>query len=158
MPVKKDSIQKDAPKNAEETRKDYKIGKGKPPKGTPFTSENQPDNPGRKTSLLKKWIKDNGISIQDVRLVMKGIIMDNNIDDLKKIGDDPTESMLTRTIIKAYLKDFEAGRIDTLNSILDRVYGKANQDINLSGEFTTVTITAKERADRIAQLKKELEE
>lgn len=152
MPTDKQKSNKGKQKNGTLSGGEYKVGPGKPPLETRFSSEHQPANSGRKPSLLKKYIIDNGISIQDVRIILKGLIMDNTVSELMKISDDETEPMMTRTVIKAYLKDFEAGRIDTLNSILDRVYGKADQSIGISGSLATHDMTPEELDKRIDEL------
>lgn len=99
--------------------------------GKKFSSENQPDNPGRKPSLLKSYIVDNGISVQDVRLVLKNIILDNTEAELKKLSIDKEQPMIIRTVIKAYLHDFKNSSVYNLNSFLDRIYGCATKEIKL---------------------------
>lgn len=139
-------------KNGNDSGKAYTVGKGKPPKETQFTSENQPANAGRKPSLLKAYIQDNGVSIQDVRLVFKNIIFEKTKEELDELLQDESQPMLVRTITGAYLKDFEAGRIDIINSLLDRIFGKADQAIQLSGMVETASLTPEERKARIAEL------
>jgi hypothetical protein len=99
--------------------------------GNRFSSENQPENPGRKPSLLKSYIVDNGVSVQDVRLVLKNIILENTEADLKLIGADKSQPMIVRTVIKAYLHDFKNSSVYNLNSFLDRIYGCAAKEIKL---------------------------
>ena len=154
MPVKKDCMKNDTQKNGNETGKTYVVGKGKPPKETQFTSTNQPANSGRKPSLLKDYIQDNGVSISDVRLVFKNIIFEKTKEELDELLGDESQPMLVRAIVGAYLRDFESGRIDIINSILDRVYGKSEQAVQLSGLLETSTLTPDERKKRIAELEK----
>ena len=138
-------------KNAEKTT--YEVGYGKPPKnGVKFSSDNQPENNGRKPSLLKAYIQDNGVSIQDVRLVFKNIIFEKTKEQLDDLLGDESQPMLIRAIVGAYLKDFESGRIDIINSILDRIYGKADQSVQLSGMIETASLTPEQRKERIAEL------
>jgi len=138
-------------KNDEKTT--YEVGYGKPPKnGVKFASDNQPANNGRKPSLLKAYIQDNGVSIQDVRLVFKNIIFEKTKEELDELLSDESQPMLVRTITGAYLKDFESGRIDIINSLLDRIFGKADQAIQLSGMVETSSLTPEERKARIAEL------
>lgn len=142
---------KDKPENASKTR-EYEVGNKKPPKDKQFTSENQPDNNGRKPSMLKAYIVDNGVSIQDVRLVIKNIIMENTKEELEIIQKDEAKPMLMRVLIGAYLKDFESGSIYNLNSLLDRVYGKAEQPV--TGNFDITSYSPKEREKRLSELEK----
>ena len=137
-------------KNVNDSGKGYEIGYGKPPKDKQFTSENQPGNQGRKPSKLRHYIIDNDVSIHDVRLVLKNIVMENTWQELLVIFRDESQPMLVRSIIGAYLKDFENHKIDNLNTVLDRIYGKALQEVALSGEV--VTLTPEERRARIKEL------
>ena len=133
---------------------EYEVGDRKPPKDKQFTSENQPANKGRKPSLLREYIKDNGVSIQDVRLVFKNIVFEKTKEELEELLTDESQPMLVRTIISAYMKDFESGRIDIINSILDRVFGKAEQSVQVTGLLETSALTPDERKARIAELEK----
>ena len=137
-----------------ESGKNYEVGKCKPPRETRFTSENQPENTGRRPSLLKAYINDNGVSIQDVRLVFKNIVFEKTKEELEDLLTDEGQPMLVRTIISAYMKDFESGRIDIINSILDRVFGKAEQSVQVNGLLETASLTPEERKARIAELEK----
>ena len=119
------------------------------PNGNPqnlkkFTSDYRPKNPGRKPSKLKKYIKDNNIGIQDVRLMMKSVLaMDE--DQLKEKLSDPTVPMMIRLFIRAYMQDFKLGRLDNFNSMIDRIFGKADQNINMNGDMAITQMTPEER-------------
>lgn len=124
---KKPSSRATKPKNGTKTagfKKGNTLGKK-------FSSENQPENNGRKPSLLKNYIVDNGVSVQDVRLVLKNIILDNTESELKKLATDKEQPMIVRTVIKAYLHDFKNSSVYNLNSFLDRIYGCAAKEIKL---------------------------
>jgi hypothetical protein len=126
------------------------------PSGNPqnlkkFTSDYRPKNPGRKPSKLKKYIKDNNIGIQDVRLMMKSVLaMDE--DQLKAKLSDSTVPMMIRLFIRAYMQDFKLGRLDNFNSMLDRIFGKADQNINMNGDMAITQMTPEEREERIRAL------
>jgi hypothetical protein len=116
-----------------------------------FTSDYRPKNPGRKPSKLKKYIKDNNIGIQDVRLMMKSVLaMDE--DQLKAKLSDSTVPMMIRLFIRAYMQDFKLGRLDNFNSMLDRIFGKADQNINMNGDMAITQMTPEEREERIRVL------
>jgi hypothetical protein len=93
-----------------------------------------PVNPGRKPSLLKAFIKDNGTSAKDVQLIFKNIIFEKTEAELTTLMNDKEQPMLIRGMIKAFLTDYVHGRIDALNSVLDRVYGKALQEMHFVDE------------------------
>ena len=73
-------------------------------------------------------------------------------EELDELLQDESQPMLVRTITGAYLKDFESGRIDIINSLLDRIFGRADQAIQLSGMVETASMTPDERKARIAEL------
>jgi hypothetical protein len=93
----------------------------------PFSSENPPKNPGRKPSALNAFIKDSGISIDDVRRVMKNVVFEKNQEELQTLLTDKGQPMLVRLLVKAFLTDFSNGRLDNIEKLLDRIYGKSTQ-------------------------------
>lgn len=126
------------------------------PNGNPqnlkkFTSDYRPKNPGRKPSKLRKYIKDNNIGIEDVRMMMKTVLaMDEN--QLKEKLSDPAVPMMIRLFIRAYMQDFKLGRLDNFNSMIDRIFGKADQNINMNGDMAITQMTPEERDERIRAL------
>lgn len=124
------------------------------PEGKRFSAENQPPNAGRRPNILTKVIKDNGISRNDVNLVIKNVIMDHTKAEIDAICKDPKEPMLVRVIARAYLQDFKQGKIINLNLLLDRVYGQAEQTVNIN-DFSTMTY--EQKLERVKQLQAERE-
>jgi hypothetical protein len=100
--------------------------------GKTFSSTRQPAKNGRKPSKLKKYIKDNDVSISDVKLVIKNIILTKTKPELDELCKDETQLMLVRVLVKSFLSDFKSGSIYNLNSLLDRIYGEAEQNININ--------------------------
>ncbi len=126
------------------------------PRGNPqnlkkFTSDYRPKNPGRKPSKLKKYIKDNNIGIQDVRLMMKSVLAMDEVQLRDKMIDQSVPMMI-RLFIRAYMQDFKLGRLDNFNSMLDRIFGKADQNINMNGDMAITQMTPEEREERIRAL------
>ena len=102
------------PENKEQTSENvsgrYENIKGK---GNRFTTDNQPAKRGRKPSLYRQ-IKE--LLGTDARAELSR-------EDYYR---------LIRFLIRAVVKDSRAGRMDSLNSLLDRLFGKAAQP--LAGE------------------------
>ena len=117
--------------------KDEKVGPYHPPKKCRFTSSNQPKNNGRKPSQLKRYIKDNNLGIEDVRLIMKFMLTKTEAE-LEEIQDDVSRPMMVRTIVRAYLHDYECKNMQTLDVMLNRIFGFAKQEIdqNVKVEMT----------------------
>lgn len=57
-------------------------------------------------------------------------------EELKKIWDNPKSTILERTIASALKKSIEKGNLDSMETLLNRVYGKPKEkvDITTAGE------------------------
>ena len=125
---------------------DEKVGPYHPPKKCRFTSSNQPKNNGRKPSQLKKYIKDNNLGIEDVRLIMKFMLTKTEAE-LEEIQDDVSRPMMVRTIVRAYLHDYACKNMQTLDVMLNRIFGNAEQTVHVD------TISSMSHEDKISRLK-----
>lgn len=106
-------------------------------KGNRFTTENQPAKRGRKPSLyrqLKELIGEDagedltrGDYCRNSNLLLRLPPV-----TLKRIVENPATPMWVIILIRGLVKDARTGRMDTLNPLLDRLFGKATQP--LSGE------------------------
>jgi hypothetical protein len=120
----------------------------------PYTSEFRPKNPGRKPSKLRKYIKDNGITRDDVRLIMKETVFKGlNENDMKAILADTEKPMLIRHFVRAYLNDFKNGSMQNFNTFWTYVFGNEPQDINLYG---SLTMSPEERDEKVKELLKKI--
>jgi len=57
-------------------------------------------------------------------------------DELKKIWDNPNSTILEKTMASALRKSIEKGNLDSVETLLNRVYGKPKEkvDITTDGE------------------------
>ena len=106
----------------------------------PFDSTHQPEKNGRKPSALNAFIRDSGISIDDVRRVMKNVIFEKNQDELQSFLTDKSQPMLVRLLVKAFLTDFSNGRLDNIEKLLDRIYGKSTQITEVSASVNSANV------------------
>ena len=106
----------------------------------PFDSTHQPEKNGRKPSALNAFIRDSGISIDDVRRVMKNVIFEKNQDELQSLLTDKSQPMLVRLLVKAFLTDFSNGRLDNIEKLLDRIYGKSTQITEVSASVNSANV------------------
>lgn len=113
---------------------------------TPFTSTRQPANRGRKPSHLKKWIKDNGVGTQDIRLLLGGILAKaRSVDDLKKILLDPKTPPIVLFPVKCLINEFGKNKIDTMKWLLEYGYGMPKQEIDSKTELDVTSLSREER-------------
>jgi hypothetical protein len=115
--------------------------------GNRFTSDNQPKNSGRKPALYKKLKELTGkkvdyeLSKEDYYKVIR-YLMERTPGELKKILENAKDDTNGSTpvwvinVISAINSDIRYGRTTTIDSIFDRLFGKASQpiegDINAS--------------------------
>lgn len=121
--------------------------------GNRFTSDNQPKNSGRKPALYKKLKELTGkkvdyeLSREDYYKVIR-YLMERTPGELKKILENAKDDTNGTTpvwvinVISAINSDIRYGRTTTIDSIFDRLFGKASQPIegdinaNVSGSLT----------------------
>jgi hypothetical protein len=73
--------------------------------------------------MLKDFIKNNGVPLHEARLVFKNLLFMSlaEVQGLCKSEDLPE---FIRVTVTALLRDYKAGKLDTLNFMLDRIWGK----------------------------------
>ena len=110
-----------------------------------FSSTYQPKKNGRKPSQLRRFIKDNNISREDVGLMIKNVLFSQSYEKLTDMVQDPKQPMIIRLFIKSFLNDFKRGSLINLNSMLDRAFGAPQQDVSVSGTISIDQLTYEER-------------
>lgn len=95
-----------------------------------FSATNQPKKKnGRKPSVLKKYIKSNGISAEDIQNCYRHILGLER-EKLQEILKDPKSSALMATVSAAVLKDMKNGKLGNIDNILR----KANVDPEIGSD------------------------
>lgn len=101
-------------------------------KATRFSATNQPKNKGRKPSLynqLKELAKAEGnidLSKDDFSK-LTALLLSKSLKELNAIQQDEETPIWIVNIVRAIVKDSNEGRISTLDTLLDRLFGKATQ-------------------------------
>ena len=111
-----------------------------------FSSINQPKTQGRKPAQLKKFIKANGVSHQDLSNMIKNVIFANSETELLDMLRDTTKPMIIRLFIKAYLTDFKKGSIQNIMTLFSRAFGMPTQKIETE-EVNPIAVMTKEERD-----------
>ncbi len=140
--------------------------------GKKFTSDNQPQNRGRKPSLYKKLRTITGktvkheMSKEDYYDILK-YLMEQTPAQLRQMAgmiknDGEKGSMFDAEIpvwlmnmITAILGDIRYGRTTTLDSIMDRMFGKASQTVEAvigNVDARTSNLTDEEIQDEIKRI------
>lgn len=108
--------------------------------GNRFTSANQPKNSGRKPSLYKKLKELTGLRVEyelskEDYFKLIRFVMERTPNEIEKLIKNPDGTqnkdipIWVINIISAINMDIRYGRTSTMDSIFDRVFGKAIQSI-----------------------------
>ena len=125
-------------------------------KGSRFSTSYQPEKRGRLPSKLKKFCKDNSISKADVDMVFKNLIFGKTIEELQEMIRSPIRENLPVIIVllvSAFIHDMNSGTLKEVNTVLDRIWGKATQKVEADVNVP-VMLTPEERQQRIEELLK----
>jgi len=124
-----------------------------------FSSTNQPEKRGRLPSKLKKFCKDNSISKADVDMVFKNLIFGKTIEELQEMikpGQKEKLPVIVVLLICAFIHDMQNGTLKEVNTVLDRVWGKPAQQIDLTVPRASIPDTPEERARLMEILESEI--
>jgi hypothetical protein len=124
-------------------------------KATQFSSNNQPENRGRKPSVLK-FIKDSGLSITDVKRLLGSLIWEYDSKELAmllKDKDNPVPVGMA-IVLGSLTEDLKNNNLANFDRLMDRAYGRPDQglDIKTSGNMEIITMTREEKQKRVAEL------
>lgn len=98
-----------------------------------FTSENQPENRGRKKSKLSAFIQESEIGADDINKVIKNVIFEKSQKELQQLLEDVDQPMLIRVFIRAYLEDFKRGDLTRFETLANRAIGKPKEVVEIEG-------------------------
>lgn len=99
--------------------------------GNKFTSENQPPNRGRKPRLYTLAKKGYNIGKEEFYDVLM-YLMQLPKPELKDIAESEKHPVWVVNIARAIFKDTGKGVIFTIRELMDRLYGKAASNIDLT--------------------------
>jgi len=124
---------------------------------TQFSSNNQPENSGRKPSVLS-LIKDSGISIDDIRKIINSLIWEYPPAEISALLKDKTNPLPigVTLVLGALIEDQKKKCINNFEKLMDRSHGKPTQPIDIPPD-TRVILTREERQKRIEELLKKSE-
>ena len=126
---------------------------------TRFSSTNQPQNRGRIPSKLKGFVKDNRVSKADVDAIFSNLIFGSTLEefqDMVKPGNKEKLPVIVALCISAFIADIKKGTLSEVNTVLDRIYGKAAQSVEMSERKSDIPEDVEARAELAEKLKKEI--
>lgn len=126
---------------------------------TRFSATNQPARRGRIPSKLKKFVKDNRVSKSDVDAIFSNIIFGSTLEELQEMvkpGNKEKLPVIVALLISAFIADIKKGTLSEVNTVLDRIYGKATQQLEIGEQKNDIPDDPEERKALAEQLKKEI--
>lgn len=126
---------------------------------TRFSATNQPAKRGRLPSKLKKFVKDNSVSKSDVDAIFSNIIFGSTLEELQnmvKPGSKEKLPVIVALLISAFIADIKNGTLHEVNTVLDRIYGKATQQVEIGEQKSDIPDDPAERRELAEKLKKEI--
>jgi hypothetical protein len=125
-----------------------------------FSTDYQPKRKGGKPSLLKKYIRENNISLHDQIKIFKNILSDTTYQELqhivktgKELDGEPVSALVWGFCL-AFMADCKRGmkQAGIFSQMLDREHGKVSQPIKVDGSLEITQISPEERDRRIQEL------
>lgn len=90
---------------------------------------------GRPRSYITT-LKDNGYKLAEVNDVIQ-VLMSMTLDELKEVFDNPSSTILEKTISNAMFTSLKKGSLYSIETLLSRVYGtpKQTSDVSMQMQF-----------------------
>ena len=111
-----------------------------------FTSTNQPPNSGRKPSRFKQMLEGlssigETLSYEDYKRITETLLT-LNASELQRVAGDKNTPIAVILIANAISGDLNNQRMDNLEKLLDRLFGKtaSNVDVTTKGEKVSTSI------------------
>ena len=101
---------------------------------------NRDGRPRKYVSLLK----EQGYKLAEINDTIQSM-MAMDLEELKKVWDNPKATILEKTIANAMKKSLEKGSLYSLETLLTRVYGKPKEqvDMNVDNKVEVVFVKGK---------------
>lgn len=87
-------------------------------------------NPNGRPRKFVTTLRENGYKLSEINDTIQSM-MSMTIDELKEAYDNPTATILEKTIANAMKKSLEKGSLYSMETLLTRVYGKPKEQVDL---------------------------
>jgi hypothetical protein len=106
--------------------------------GKKFSNTYQPKHNGRKPKLYTQIKKDYNMGLEEYKDILS-CLLNRTTKELKQLEEDKTTPIWVIIICKAIEKDIEKGTIYSLQAIIDRLFGKAGQSVDVTTNGKPIT-------------------
>lgn len=93
-------------------------------------------NPNGRPRKFVSALKDQGYKLAEVNDCIQ-VLMSMTLDELKDVWDNPEATVLEKTVANALKKGIDKGSLYSMDTLLNRVYGKPKEsaDLNMTGDM-----------------------
>lgn len=101
-------------------------------------------NPNGRPKKYVTLLKDSGYKLSEINDTIQ-VLMSMTIDELKEVYENPTGTILEKTVANAMVKSLQKGSLYSLDTLLTRVYGKPKETANITqdGKIEVVFVKGK---------------
>lgn len=99
------------------------------------------------------------MSKADVDAIFSNIIFGSTLEELQEMvkpGNKEKLPVIVALLISAFIADIKNGTLHEVNTVLDRIYGKATQQLEIGEQKSDIPDDPEERKALAEQLKKEI--
>jgi hypothetical protein len=100
-------------------------------KGKGFDANPQRINKNGRPRKYVSILKDSGYRLSEINDTIQNM-MAMEMDELKEVFDNPKATILEKTIATAMVKSLKKGSLYSIDTLLNRVYGKPKEQIHQS--------------------------
>jgi hypothetical protein len=104
--------------------------KGVTPEGAKPFEAGESGNPNGRPRKYVSLLKEQGYKLSEINDTIQ-VMMSMDMDELKKVWDNPKATILEKTIAAAMRKSLEKGSLYSLDTLLTRVYGKPKEQMDI---------------------------
>lgn len=101
-------------------------------------------NPNGRPKKYVTLLKDSGYKLSEINDTIQ-VLMSMTIDELKEVYENPTGTILEKTVANAMVKSLQKGSLYSLDTLLTRVYGKPKETANITqdGKIEVIFVKGK---------------
>jgi len=90
-------------------------------------------NPKGRPKKLVPSMKVEGYKLTEINDTIQSIIS-MTMDELKQVWDNPKSTILEKTVAGALRKSLERGNLESVETLINRVYGKPKEKIDIESK------------------------
>ena len=90
-------------------------------------------NPKGRAKKLVPSMKVEGYKLTEINDTIQSIIS-MTVDELKQVWDNPKSTILEKTVAGALKKSLEKGNLESVETLINRVYGKPKEKIDIESK------------------------